>query len=73
MRRTTNAPKTCYFCDAKKSPWFSDVESLKLFTTERGKILGRTKSGICAKHQNQLTDAIKQARHLALLPFMVRI
>jgi len=64
--------KKCFFCDEKKEPWFSDIENLQRFLTERGKIMGRSRTGICAKHQKQLTLAVKYARHLALLPFVAR-
>jgi small subunit ribosomal protein S18 len=43
---------------------------LRRFITDRGKILGRAKTGICAKHQRGLRTAIKRARILALLPFI---
>ncbi|MCL4353013.1 30S ribosomal protein S18 [Patescibacteria group bacterium] len=59
----------CFFCKEKKNPWFSDYEILRRFITDRGKIIGRTRSGVCAKHQRKLTRSVKQARHLALLPF----
>ena len=62
-------PKNCYFCKEKKEPYFTDVEVLRRFITERGKILSRVRSGICAKHQRDLALGIKYARHLALLPF----
>jgi len=71
-RRRILVPKNCYYCEAKKLPWFSDVEDLKKFTTERGKILAQSKTGLCAKHQDRLTTSIKHARHLALLPFLVQ-
>jgi small subunit ribosomal protein S18 len=71
MRRI-QVPKTCYFCTEKKEPNYADTEVLRRFLTERGKIIGRARSGICAKHQRRLTSAIKHARHLALLPFIVR-
>lgn len=63
-------PKNCYFCKEKKNPWYSDVTSLQKFVSDRGKIIGRTRTGLCAKHQRRLTIAIKHARHLALLPFV---
>lgn len=63
-------PKRCYFCEAKKEPVFSDTESLQRFLTEREKIIGRARSGICAQHQRHLTLEIKYARHLALLPYI---
>jgi len=49
-----------------------DIPSLQKFTTERGKIMGRVRTGICAKHQRHLTASIKHARYLALMPFLVR-
>ncbi len=50
----------------------TDVSGLSRFLTERGKILSRTKTGVCSRHQRALTIAIKRARHVALLPFVVR-
>lgn len=66
----TNVPKTCFFCKEKKEPEFSDTAVLSRFTTERAKIVGRVRNGLCAKHQKRLTISIKHARHLALLPFV---
>lgn len=66
------APKECAFCKENKEPWYSDVETLQRFLTERGKIIGQARSGLCSMHQRRLTRAIKHARHLALLPFVVR-
>jgi small subunit ribosomal protein S18 len=68
-----NAPKKCYFCSEKKEPVFSDVATLGRFTTDRAKIVPRSRNGLCAKHQRRLTLSIKHARHLALLPFVVKI
>ena len=48
---------------------YKDVAKLRRFITERGKILPRRLSGNCAKHQRQVTLAIKRARNIALLPF----
>jgi len=48
---------------------YKDVAKLKKYISERGKILPRRISGNCAKHQRQLTVAIKRARHIALLPY----
>lgn len=50
---------------------YKDVNRLKKFLTERGKIMPRRTTGNCARHQRQLTRAIKRARILALLPFIV--
>ncbi|AEB74701.1 30S ribosomal protein S18 [Clostridium botulinum] len=62
--------KVCAFC-ADKSSFidYKDVNKLRKFVTERGKILPRRISGNCAKHQRELTLAIKRARNVALLPF----
>ena len=68
----SNAPKTCYFCDEKKQPTFSESTVLQRFITERGKIISRARNGLCSSHQKALTVEIKRARHLALLPFIVR-
>ena len=62
--------KVCRFCaDANLGIHYMDAKSLRLFTTEIGKIIPRRISGNCAKHQRALAVAIKRARHLALLPY----
>jgi small subunit ribosomal protein S18 len=62
--------KVCSFCvDKVEHIDYKDVAKLRRFTTERGKILPRRISGNCAKHQRQVTVAIKRARNIALLPF----
>ena len=68
MRRSKR--KVCAFCvDNAESIDYKDVAKLIKYVTERGKILPRRISGTCAKHQRQLTDAIKRSRNIALLPF----
>ena len=62
--------KVCSFCvDKVDHIDYKDVAKLRRFVTERGKILPRRSSGNCAKHQRQVTVAIKRARNIALLPF----
>ncbi|MBE8954111.1 MAG: 30S ribosomal protein S18 [Quinella sp. 2Q5] len=62
--------KVCTFCvDKVEQIDYKDAAKLRRFTTERGKILPRRISGNCAKHQRQVTIAIKRARNIALLPF----
>ena len=62
--------KVCAFCvDKVQSIDYKDVVKLRRFTSERGKILPRRMTGTCAAHQRQLTEAIKRARHIALLPY----
>ncbi len=63
--------KVCYFTQNKFSYIdFKDVELLKKFVTDRGKILPRRVTGTSAKWQRELAVAIKRARHMALLPFV---
>ncbi len=62
--------KVCAFCADKVTDIdYKEPGKLKKFLSERGKILPRRISGNCAKHQRQLTIAIKRARHVALLPY----
>lgn len=62
--------KVCRFCaDSTLAIDYKDFKMLRLFTTERGKIVPRRISGNCAKHQRKLTVAINRARNIALLPF----
>ncbi|MCD6569892.1 MAG: 30S ribosomal protein S18 [Deltaproteobacteria bacterium] len=64
--------KTCRFCEDKSLKIdYKAPEILKEFITERGKILPRRVTGVCSRHQRQLSIAIKKARILALLPFTV--
>ena len=65
-----NKKKVCKFCVQKLKIDYKDPDSLHRFITERGKILPRRITGTCAKHQRALAVAIKQARILALLPFV---
>lgn len=62
--------KICSFCvDKVESIDYKEIGKLRRYVTERGKILPRRISGNCAKHQRQMTIAIKRARSIALLPF----
>ncbi len=65
-------PKKCFFCEEKKEPTFEDISMLQRFLTERGKIIPRSRNGLCAKHQKALAKHTKYARHLALISFVVR-
>lgn len=62
--------KVCPFC-ADKVDYidYKDTAKLRRFISERGKILPRRMTGVCAKHQRGVTVAVKRARHIALLPF----
>ncbi|MBR4296149.1 MAG: 30S ribosomal protein S18 [Clostridia bacterium] len=63
--------KVCVFCADKVAYIdYKDSAKLRKFISERGKILPRRISGTCAKHQRELTTAIKRARQVALLPYI---
>jgi small subunit ribosomal protein S18 len=62
----------CPFCKQKQIPDYKDIEILKHYLSERGKILPREDTAICQKHQRELSMAVKRARFLALIPFIVR-
>ena len=63
--------KVCQFCvDKCESIDYKDAAKLRRYISERSKILPRRTTGTCAMHQRQLTKAIKQARQIALLPFV---
>ena len=62
--------KVCAFCvDKVECIDYKDVNKLNKFTSDRAKILPRRVTGTCAKHQRELTTAIKRARQIALLPY----
>jgi len=64
--------KVCTFCaDNKKVIDYKNSKDLEKFITEKGKILPRRVTGVCAKHQREITTAIKRARHIGLLPYVV--
>jgi small subunit ribosomal protein S18 len=70
-RRIFHRRKVCRFCaDSKMVIDYKDPKMLKYFITERGKIIPRRISGTCAKHQRALTQAIKRARTIALMPYV---
>ena len=73
MKRRTirRRKKVCVFCADKANAVidFKDVNKLKRYVSERGKILPRRITGNCAKHQRALTVAVKRARHIALMPY----
>lgn len=70
-RERRGRKKVCYFTANKiEHIDFKDVDLLKRFITERGKILPRRITGTSAKYQRKLATAIKRARHMALLPFV---
>jgi small subunit ribosomal protein S18 len=60
----------CFFCQYKSFPNFLEVENIEKFLSPRKKIVHREKSGTCAKHQRKLSEQIKYARFLALIPYI---
>ncbi len=64
---------TCYFCQKNiKEIDFKDTELLRHFISGLAKIKPKKRTGVCAKHQRQLSKAIKRARHLGLLPYTTK-
>lgn len=62
----------CFFCKSKTEPDYKEVAILNRYISDRGKVLPRERTCCCQSHQKRLTRAIKRARHLALLPFVVK-
>lgn len=79
MRRSTRRFKQatkfsgpCFYCQSGREVDYKDVLHLKRFLTRRGKIHSREQTGLCSRHQRQVAQAVKQARIVALLPFVER-
>jgi len=69
-KRYIPRPKFCQFCaDKSININYKEIDMLRRFVTEDGKIRSRRQTGTCAKHQRSLAREIKRARHIALLPF----
>ena len=69
-RRYVARPKICQFCADKNVVIdYKQVDLLRRYVSEDGKMRPRRQTGTCARHQRRLAEAIKRARHLALLPF----
>jgi len=69
MPRSRN--KSCYFCSNDKEIDYKDINTLERYLTDRGKIVPRRITGTCAKHQRVITQEIKRARNIALLPYVM--
>lgn len=70
MKRRIRKKKVCQFCVEKTDAIdYKEIDKLKRFVTDRGKILPKRITGTCAVHQRELTRSIKKARMVALLPF----
>lgn len=64
--------RACYFCETREPIDFKNAQLLRRFIGDSGRIETRRKTSTCARHQRELARAIKRARYLALLPFVVR-
>ncbi len=69
-KKIIRVARNCQFCKEKKEPTFKEVAMLSRYISERGRILSHDRTGVCSKHQRAMATAIKQARHLAILPFV---
>lgn len=71
QRRYFARPRECQFCSDKSIKIdYKNIEVLRRYIMEDGKIRPRRQTGACAKHQRELARAVKRARHIALLPFV---
>ncbi len=71
-RRFMARPKICQFCADKNIEIdYKNVDLLRRYIAEDGKIRPRRQTGACARHQRAVARAIKQARHIAFLPFVL--
>lgn len=71
--RRRSKSKVCQFCQQKVEYIdFKDLQTLKGFLNERGKIKAMRSSGVCPRHQRLLAAAVKNAREMALIPYAVR-
>lgn len=69
-KKTFHKHKICRFCaDSSLAIDYKDYGMLRFFVSERGKIIPRRISGNCARHQRRITNAVKRARNIALIPF----
>lgn len=69
-RRFIRRPRICQFCAAKDLLIdYKQVDLMKRYVTEEGKIRPRRETGACAKHQRRVARAVKRARHMALIPY----
>jgi small subunit ribosomal protein S18 len=69
IRRRKRTPGVCSFCKEGKEPDYKNKEALEKYLTDRARIIGGDRSGLCSKHQRKLSRAIKRARYLGFLPF----
>ncbi|OGC97160.1 30S ribosomal protein S18 [Candidatus Amesbacteria bacterium RIFCSPHIGHO2_01_FULL_48_32] len=69
-KRIFKVPRNCMFCKEGREPDFRDVAALSRYVSDRGRILGKDRTGVCAKHQRKLARSIKRSRQMAMMPFV---
>ena len=62
----------CYFCKLKEQPDFKEALKLRRFISDRGNIIAKSRTGTCSSHQRKVTQELKKARFLALVPYTER-
>lgn len=67
--RIFRTPEKCPFCERGITPSYKEHKVLKSYLSDRAKILGSDRTGVCSRHQRKLSQEVKRARHLGLLPF----
>jgi len=67
--RVFKTPEKCPFCEKRLTPSYMEYKVLKSFLSDRAKIFGSDRTGVCSRHQRRLSREVKRARHLGLLPF----
>jgi len=73
MKTTNKKDRNCYFCVNNASEIdYKDTQTLRRFVSSYGKIAPRKRNGVCAWHQRKLAKAIKNARIMGLMPFVVK-
>ncbi|HUT22572.1 MAG TPA: 30S ribosomal protein S18 [Candidatus Bipolaricaulota bacterium] len=72
-KNTVKKDKACYFCvNTMQEVDYKEGQMLQKFISSYGKIAPQRRSGLCAKHQRKVAQAVKRARIMALLPFVVK-
>jgi len=72
-KKIRKSNKPCEYCETKTEPNYKEVESLKVGLSNKMRVVARVYSGLCLKHQRRLTKEIKKARHMALIPFVLKV
>lgn len=73
LRKLKPVERNCPYCKQEVLPDFKVSEKLRIYVSDRGKILGKDRTGLCSKHQRRIVKEIKRARFLGLLPFTANV